>query len=247
MRTVSQAAGSVWAALDNMTITFEVAFTSSILNIEKQPSTLAMQLCRFEVVGVEVVKQTAPHATFLVRGLGRIFDVSSSSSENASPLASSPVYYDGIESEAFFTSDTSGSGGVSGGGSLKLTKGPECVDVVEVESLASATAMEAILTAEGGRGAAHWLVVYVRGSTTAVLFPPRETRGHSLARSGLTVCMEWLEAVGLSQVVIAVPSGEGETLCKNLLFLGFAPPEGGGGQTATPLVCQIQPPCDRLH
>ncbi|KAL5111165.1 hypothetical protein TcWFU_000432 [Taenia crassiceps] len=158
----------------------------------------------------------------LVRGLGRIFDVSSSSSENASPLASSPVYYDGIESEAFFTSDTSGSGGVSGGGSLKLTKGPECVDVVEVESLASATAMEAILTAEGGRGAAHWLVVYVRGSTTAVLFPPRETRGHSLARSGLTVCMEWLEAVGLSQVVIAVPSGEGETLCKNLLFLGFS-------------------------
>lgn len=152
----------------------------------------------------------------LVPGLGRIFDVPSSSSEDASPVTSSPAYYGDTEGEAFFGFDT------SVGGSLKLTEGPECVDVVEVESLASATAMEAILTAEGGRGAAHWLVVYVRGSTTAVLFPPRETRGHSLARSGLTACMEWLEAVGLSQILIAVPGGEGETLCKNLLFLGFS-------------------------
>nr|CDS16408.1 expressed conserved protein [Echinococcus granulosus] len=145
----------------------------------------------------------------------------------SSPVASSPTYY-GTEEDAFFAFDTSGSGsgsgrgGGGGSGSLKLTEEPECVDLVEVESLASATAMEAILAAEGGRGAAHWLVVYVRGSTTAVLFPPRETRGHSLARCGLTTCMEWLEAAGLSQLLIAVPSGEGETLCKNLLFLGFS-------------------------
>lgn len=107
-----------------------------------------------------------------------------------------------------------------------MTACPECVEVVEVEGLTSANTMEAILAAEGQRGRREWLVVYVKGSTTVLVFPPRETRAHSLTRCGLTVCMEWLESAGVSQILIAVPkaggSAEEAALCKNLLFLGFS-------------------------
>ena len=105
---------------------------------------------------------------------------------------------------------------------LKLTSGPKQMSFVEVENLDSITATEAILIAEGRRGRLDWLVVYVKGSTTALLMPPREARAHSLARCGLATCMEWLEEAGISQILVAVPSGGEEALCRNLLFLGFS-------------------------
>ncbi|VDK24929.1 unnamed protein product [Taenia asiatica] len=106
------------------------------------------------------------------------------------------------------------------GDGLKLADAPEQMCLVEVDGLNSATSMGALLASEGRRGKTEWLVVYVRGSTTAILFLPRETRCHSLVRR-LTVCMEWLEAAGMSQILVALPAGE-ETLFKNLLFLGFS-------------------------
>ena len=160
-----------------------------------------------------------------VLGLGRIFDVSSS--ESSSPRSSSPVSYKGIadkDGDAFFAFEHLVD--ASDGDNLELAECPKCVDVVEVEGLTSATTMEAILAAEGQRGRTEWLVVYVRGSTTVLLFPPRETRAHNLTRCGLTVCMEWLEEAGVSQILIAVPNASGSeeevALCKNLLFLGFS-------------------------
>lgn len=108
------------------------------------------------------------------------------------------------------------------GDCLKLTSGPKRVSLVEVEDLDSINATEAILTAEGRRGRLDWMVVYVKGSTTVLLIPPREAHAHSLTRCGLTACMEWLEEAGVSQILVAVPSGGEEALYRNLLFLGFS-------------------------
>ncbi|VUZ55189.1 unnamed protein product [Hymenolepis diminuta] len=79
--------------------------------------------------------------------------------------------------------------------------------------------MEAILGAEGRRDNSHWLIVYLRGSTTALLFPPRKT--WCLSHSRFTACLEWLEEVGVSQILIAVPRGDSESF-KSFLFLGFS-------------------------
>nr|CUU97370.1 hypothetical transcript [Hymenolepis microstoma] len=107
--------------------------------------------------------------------------------------------------------------------SLYSPEKPESVVVVKVKDPGSLASMEAVLVAEGKRVANQWLVVYVEGSTTSILLPPRiASTEKSFSRSGFTSCLEWLECVGMSQVIIAVPSGDGESMCKSLLFLGFS-------------------------
>lgn len=137
-------------------------------------------------------------------GLGRIFDVSSSEILSVSSC-----------SDEEFDLDLSLI--------LKSSKKPDRISIVEVEDLDSPASMEAVLSAEGSRGSMHWLVVYVKGSTTAVLIPPRESHhNHNFNQSGLTACLEWLEAAHMSQILVAVPFGDGESMCKKLLFLGFS-------------------------
>ncbi|KAM3180844.1 hypothetical protein ACTXT7_015515 [Hymenolepis weldensis] len=154
----------------------------------------------------------------LVLGLGRIFDVSSSS-ESCSPIAHSPASYDdhiglfaGLSEHQFDDANTK----------LSSKGVPKCIEeVVEVPSLSSHHAAESILAAEGRRGPDQWLVVHVRDTTTALLFPPLGCV--SLGRFGLTSCMEWLEDCGISQLLVVVPTiSEGEAVCKSLLFLGFS-------------------------
>ncbi|VDO04689.1 unnamed protein product [Rodentolepis nana] len=107
--------------------------------------------------------------------------------------------------------------------SLYSSEKPKSVVVVKVKDPGSLASMEAVLVAEGKRVASQWLVVYVEGSTTSILLPPRTASTEKgFSRSGFTSCLEWLECVGMSQVIIAVPSGDGESLCKSLLFLGFS-------------------------
>ncbi|VUZ41871.1 unnamed protein product, partial [Hymenolepis diminuta] len=106
---------------------------------------------------------------------------------------------------------------------LKSLKKPDRISIVEVEDLDTPASMEAVLSADLSRGSMHWLVVYVKGSTTAVLIPPRESHhNHSFNQSGLTACLEWLEAAHMSQILVAVPFRDGESMCKKLLFLGFS-------------------------
>lgn len=155
----------------------------------------------------------------LVRGLGRIFDVSSSS-EGASPVAHSPASYG--DHTGFLASlvehrfdDVNAI--------ITSKRVPKCVEeVVEVPSLSSPHAAEAILGAEGRRrGTEQWLVIHVHDTTTALLFPPLGCV--SIGRCGLTRCMEWLEDCGITQLLVAVPSVSlGEAICKSLLFLGFS-------------------------
>ncbi|KAM3176827.1 hypothetical protein ACTXT7_005739 [Hymenolepis weldensis] len=154
-----------------------------------------------ETVKNEVAQNCKPIPAL---GLGRIFDVSSSESSSVSSC-----------SDEEFDLDLSPI--------LKSSKKPDRISIVEVEDLDSPASMEAVLSAEGSRGSTHWLVVYVKGSTTAVLIPPRESHhNHSFKRSGLTACLEWLEASHMSQILVAVPFGGGESMCKKLLFLGFS-------------------------
>ncbi|EUB57051.1 hypothetical protein EGR_08060 [Echinococcus granulosus] len=148
-----------------------------------------------------VVACVYPHLP--VPGLGRIFDISC----GALSFGSRPV--GGYGSKTVVD------------GCLELTDAPKQVSLVEVGGLNSVASMEILLASEGRRGKTEWLVVYVRGSTTAMLFLPRETRRHSSVHCGLAMCMEWLEAVGMSQILVALPTGE-EALFKNLLFLGFS-------------------------
>ncbi|KAM7540542.1 hypothetical protein Aperf_G00000038605 [Anoplocephala perfoliata] len=154
----------------------------------------------------------------LVLGLGLIFDVSSSSG-SSSPAASTPAEYE--DHADFFASPVEHQ---FDDVNAKITsKGvPKCVEeVVEVHSLSSPHAAEAILAAEGRRGTEQWLVIHVRDTTTALLFPPLASV--SIGRCGLTRCMEWLEDCGITQLLVAVPSiSLGEAICKSLLFLGFS-------------------------
>lgn len=156
-----------------------------------------------------------------VLGLGRIFDVSSSSSKSSSPLEPSfGVFTDDTDFLASFGGESRQSDDCCP--QLSETEAPKCVgDIVEVASLTASNAVEAILAAEGRRSMNQWLVVYVRGTTTALIFPPHGCV--SLSRCGLTSCMEWLEECGITQLIVAVPSGDGgNTICRNLLFLGFS-------------------------
>ncbi|VDD74800.1 unnamed protein product [Mesocestoides corti] len=156
----------------------------------------------------------------LVPGLDRIFDVSSSGS--ASPLGTTPTF---TKEDAFsFVAEGKPQLVIADGGCLKMCNMPANVDVVEVDDLQSTASMWTILDAEGRRDRSEWLVVYVRGTTTAILFPPKRGGGggvSGMGRSVLIACMEWLEEVGLSQVFVAVGNDE-EALLKRLLFLGFS-------------------------
>lgn len=141
----------------------------------------------------------------VAHGLGLIFNVSSS---ETSSIASSQY-------ELF-----------DYGGNIDLSdcinrspRKPCRVNVLSVDDLNSSVSMEAILGAEGRRDNSHWLIVYLRGSTTALLFPPRKT--WCLSHSRFTACLEWLEEVGVSQILIAVPRGDSESF-KSFLFLGFS-------------------------
>lgn len=142
----------------------------------------------------------------MVHGLGRIFDVSAPNSRSSSPSS-----VGSCSDCASFDSEK-----------CSLPHKPNEVRVVTVkEGLESAVTMGAVLRAEGSRNRSQWLVVWVRGSPSVVLIPPKETY-RTLTGGGLTGCLEWLEDVGMRQVLIAVPrNGENEVLCKNLLFLGF--------------------------
>ncbi len=106
-------------------------------------------------------------------------------------------------------------------GGLKFSGAPSSVELLEVSGLGSPVNLKSIFTAESQRHSANWLVVYVRATTTAVLFPPRQVNAAGLGRSGLIACMEWLEDVGVTQIFAATPNGD-EALSKSLQFLGFS-------------------------
>ena len=162
-------------------------------------------------------KGSTPVQLVVALGLGRIFDVPShNSSRTSSPSSSASSADDGNDDPATF-----GCFGDHLYGKGRST--PEGVRVVTVSGgLDSSTTMGAVLLADGSRCRSQWLVVWVRGSTTVMVIPPKEAR-RGYAGLGLTGCLEWLEVVGMSQVLFAVPRNEeNESLCKSLLFLGFS-------------------------
>ncbi|VDO04291.1 unnamed protein product [Rodentolepis nana] len=157
-------------------------------------------------------------APILALGLGRIFDVPSSS-ESCSPIAYSPASYG--DNAALFH-ELSGHHFEDINVKLTSKEVPKCIgEVVDIPSLSSHLAAESILAAEARKGSDQWLAVHVQDTTTILLFPPLGCV--SLGRFGLTSCMEWLEDCGISQVLVVVPAvNEGEAICKSLLFLGFS-------------------------
>ncbi|BHF59265.1 hypothetical protein SprV_0100222200 [Sparganum proliferum] len=160
-------------------------------------------------------------------GLGRIFDVSSG---DTSPSTSPP--------QRTFLADSLGSStdSLSVGDSWRnlalsqtketdvditrkdLPAPPNNVDVIAVSRLDSSDAVATIRHREATRTASRWLVVHVRGTTTA----------SGLSKSMLTSCMEWLETMGMSQILMAVDKKVlgsnplGSSIYKSLLFLGFS-------------------------
>ena len=154
-------------------------------------------------------KGPIPVLLVVAHGLGRIFDVSTSKLSRGSSLSSVSSSSDVTVSDSENHDD--------------LPRKPNGVRVVTVEEgLDSASTMCAVLRAEGSRSRSQWLVVWVRGSCMAVVIPPKETY-RTLTGKGLTRCLEWLEDVGMREVLMAVPrNGENEVVWKNLLFLGFS-------------------------
>ncbi|VDL90651.1 unnamed protein product [Schistocephalus solidus] len=108
---------------------------------------------------------------------------------------------------------------------------PNNVDVISASRLDSSDAVATIRHREATRKASRWLVVHVRGTTTVVIFLPRQLstpKSSGLSKSTLTSCMEWLETMGMSQILVAVnKTALGEhpldsSVYKSLLFLGFS-------------------------
>lgn len=145
----------------------------------------------------------------MAHGLDRIFSIPLT---DQSSLASSQsdISCDGDDDNGFDLTDCI---------RKSLPRKPCRLDVIIVDDLESSSSVERILSAEGRRSNSHWLVVYVRGSTTALLFPPRKSQ--CLSQPGFFACLEWVEAAGVSQILIVVPRGDTVTL-KKFLFLGFS-------------------------
>lgn len=138
----------------------------------------------------------------MAHGLGLIF--SSSSSEYTTPASSREDIYTDSEFD------------------IDLSKKPEAVAVLKTRDPSSSSCMKAVLKLEGKRGAEQWLAVFIEGSSNAIVIPPRKASNGNLSRFGLLPCLEWLESIGMSQAIMAVPTGDDGSNCRSLLFLGFS-------------------------
>ncbi|VDN33104.1 unnamed protein product [Dibothriocephalus latus] len=173
-------------------------------------------------------------------GLGRIFDVSSGDTS----LSTTPPQSNFLTGSLSSPTDSLPDGGFWQGPASGQTKEtdlditskdlptpPNDVDVISVSRLDTSDAAATIRHREAMRKSSRWLVVHVRGTTTVIIFLPRQLstpKSSSLSKSMLTSCMEWLETLGMSQILVAVNKallGEnplGSSVYKSLLFLGFS-------------------------